>query len=64
MTNTTRALRLPAFAALLASTVLMTGCGSDSVTKTTTTSEETRSTAPAMGATTSTTTTTTQETRP
>jgi uncharacterized lipoprotein YajG len=61
MNRTTSRLRLLTAVALFASTVLMAGCSSDKVTKTTTT-EQTTATAPSP-VTTSTSTTTTRQTQ-
>jgi len=63
MINSTPRVRLLALAALLAGTVLMTGCGSsDSVTKTTTTEQTTTTTPRPVSS--STTTTTIEQSRP
>jgi len=63
MISNTPCLRFLPVVALLASTVLIAGCGSDKVTKTTTTTEQTSTTTPPP-VTSSTTTTTIQQTRP
>jgi hypothetical protein len=63
MISSTPCLRFLPAVALLASTVLIAGCGPDKVTKTTTTTEQTSTTTPPP-VTSSTTTTTIQQTRP
>jgi hypothetical protein len=64
MISNTPCLRFLPVVALLASTVLIAGCGPDKVTKTTTTTTEQTSTTTPPPVTSSTTTTTIQQTRP